>query len=242
MFRAELDPLSTPTLLLKHDEEYHTSWWGHTGHLGLTSHVILPNYAGYANTPAASLFPDNATIEDLAHAQSGPLRLRASLRSARARSGRAGSPDERLTDRRRSRQGGLPRGRWLQRPQDHGGSLVSPAQLRLPPPGRLGHGRDDELRVAARPGGHEPRVRPFGAKLDYRGWLAALKAGRTFVSNGPVVSFSIDGKEPGDEISLPAGTRRLTAKVSLRSIVRSRSSRSSPTASSSRRSRRGTAA
>ena len=58
-----------------------------------------------------------------------------------------------------------------------------------------------------------------GAKLDYRGWLAALKAGRTFVSNGPVVSFSIDGKEPGDEISLPAGPRRLTAKVSLRSIV-----------------------
>src|SRR4029453_12726013 len=58
-----------------------------------------------------------------------------------------------------------------------------------------------------------------GAKLDYRGWLAALKAGRTFVSNGPVLSFSIDGKMPGDEISLPAGPRRLTAKVSLRSIV-----------------------
>src|SRR6185295_10707853 len=71
MFRADLDPVSTPTLLLKHDEEYHTSWWGHTGHLGLTSHVILPNYAGYANTPAASLFPDNATIAGLTGAQGG---------------------------------------------------------------------------------------------------------------------------------------------------------------------------
>ena len=29
-----------------------------------------------------------------------------------------------------------------------------------------------------------------GAKLDYRGWLAALKAGRTFVSNGPRASPS----------------------------------------------------
>ena len=70
-FSPDLDPVSTATTLVKHDEEYHTSWWGHTGHLGLKEHLILPIYAGYANTPAWSLFPDNSTIIDLAHAQGG---------------------------------------------------------------------------------------------------------------------------------------------------------------------------
>ncbi|HEY1435329.1 MAG TPA: CehA/McbA family metallohydrolase, partial [Thermoanaerobaculia bacterium] len=58
-----------------------------------------------------------------------------------------------------------------------------------------------------------------GAKLDYRPWLAALKAGRTFVSNGPVLSFSLDGHEAGDEIRLADGASELTARVSMRSIA-----------------------
>jgi hypothetical protein len=58
-----------------------------------------------------------------------------------------------------------------------------------------------------------------GAKLDYRAWLDALKAGRTFASNGPLLSFTLNDREAGEEIALPAGAHRLTARVSLRSIV-----------------------
>ena len=71
VFRGGLDPVSTAATIVTHDEEYHTSWWGHTGHLGLTRRLILPNYAGYANTAAATLFPDNSTIIDLTSAQGG---------------------------------------------------------------------------------------------------------------------------------------------------------------------------
>src|ERR1043166_371720 len=56
-------------------------------------------------------------------------------------------------------------------------------------------------------------------RLDYRGWLAALKAGRSFASNGPLLGFTLNGHEAGDEIALPAGVHRLTARVSLRSMV-----------------------
>ncbi|MGE3616118.1 MAG: CehA/McbA family metallohydrolase [Gemmatimonadales bacterium] len=35
----------------------------------------------------------------------------------------------------------------------------------------------------------------------YRGYLAALKAGRSFVSTGPLLEFAIDGQEPGQIIS-----------------------------------------
>jgi len=57
-----------------------------------------------------------------------------------------------------------------------------------------------------------------GATLDHRRWLAALKAGRTFVTNGPLLELTLGGREIGDEIRLrQAG--RLTARVRLRSSV-----------------------
>src|SRR5881628_3517977 len=68
-FRTGPDPVSTGRFLLMHGQEYHTSYWGHIAFLGLTDHYILPEYAGYPNTAAASLSPTNADVADLAHAQ-----------------------------------------------------------------------------------------------------------------------------------------------------------------------------
>ena len=51
-----------------------------------------------------------------------------------------------------------------------------------------------------------------GPKLEYRGWLAALKAGRTFVTNGPLVSFSLGRQGAGRRDRAAGGTRRLTAR------------------------------
>src|SRR5213592_5201723 len=70
-FRTDADPVSTSRFLLMHGQEYHTSYWGHIAFLGLTDHYILPEYAGYPNTAAASLSPTNADVADLAHAQGG---------------------------------------------------------------------------------------------------------------------------------------------------------------------------
>ncbi len=49
--------------------------------------------------------------------------------------------------------------------------------------------------------------------------MAGLKAGRTFVTNAPLLEFTLGGREIGDEIRLPAGGKRLTARVGLRSSV-----------------------
>ena len=58
-------------MLLLHDEEFHTSYWGHTGLLGLTTNLLLPVYAAYQGTAAASLWPTNAEVHDLAATQGG---------------------------------------------------------------------------------------------------------------------------------------------------------------------------
>jgi len=42
-FRTDPDRASTPGFLLLHDQEYHTSHWGHTGLLGLRDHYCCPS-------------------------------------------------------------------------------------------------------------------------------------------------------------------------------------------------------
>jgi len=60
--------------------------------------------------------------------------------------------------------------------------------------------------------------------LDHPRFLAAIKAGRTMATNGPLVELAVrapDGEwtEAGGEIALPPGKQRLEARISLRSIV-----------------------
>lgn len=69
-FAPKLDSASTSDHLLLHGQEYHTSYWGHLGLLNLTRNFILPGYAAYPNTAAASLYPANANVADMAHEQS----------------------------------------------------------------------------------------------------------------------------------------------------------------------------
>ena len=46
-----------------------------------------------------------------------------------------------------------------------------------------------------------------GAEFDPDRWFAGLKAGRTFVSNGPALDFTIDGQWPGAELQRKRGDR-----------------------------------
>ena len=217
-FRGRPDPVSTARTVITHDEEFHTSYWGHTAHLGLTRNLILPNYAGYVNTAAASLYPDNAAIFDLAHAQhsvSGYVhpydevpdpRDSASLTHALPVDVALGNVDY-------LEVGGF---------SDHLATAqvwyrLLNAGFRLP----AGAGTDAMANFASLHGpvGMNRVFVHSGPTLDYRAWLTALKAGRTFVSNGPLLSFTVAGREPGAELRLPAGVHSLIARVSLRSNV-----------------------
>lgn len=70
-FRTDPDPASTDRLLILHGQEFHTSYWGHLSILNLAQHVLLPGYAAYPFTAAASPYPHNAAVADMAHAQHG---------------------------------------------------------------------------------------------------------------------------------------------------------------------------
>jgi hypothetical protein len=205
--------------VISHDEEYHTSWWGHTAHLGLTRHLILPNYAGYANTAAASLYPDNATIMDLSHAQGGL--------SGYVHPFSPPAPDPESSQPPTS---ALPVDVALGKVDylevmgfsDHRTTAEVWYRLlntgfRIP----AGAGTDAMANFASLHGpvGMNRVFVHSGGRLVYRDWLAALKAGRTFVSNGPLLGFTLSGRSIGDELVFPAGVHQVMARVSLRSLV-----------------------
>ncbi len=51
------------------------------------------------------------------------------------------------------------------------------------------------------------------APLTFDAWARAIRAGRTFVTSGPILELVVDGREPGDTLVVPPGTR---VKVELR--------------------------
>jgi hypothetical protein len=218
-FTGAPDPVSTARTIVVHDQEYHTSYWGHIGLLGLRRNIILPAYAGYVNTAAASLSPTNAAVVDLARAQGAmtgyvhpfdsypdpgdtnkPLTHELPVDVALGKVDyyeALGFVDDYLANARV----------WYQ--------LLN-CGFRLP----AGAGTDAMANFASLRGPvGMNRVFVKSGRLEHRRWLAALKAGRSFATNGPLLDFTLGEKGPGGELLLPAGGQDLVARVTMRSNV-----------------------
>ncbi len=220
-FRTTADPVSRRDLLLMHAQEYHTSVWGHLGLIGLSDHYLLPDYGGYPNTAAASLAPSNADVADLAHAQ-GEGALVGYVHPFDTRP----DPDDRAVPLGYSLPVDVALGKVdyleVMGYSDH--LITSEIWYRLLNCGfrvPAGAGTDAFPNFASLRG-PPGLVRVYvkaGPTLDHARWLAGIRAGRTFVTNGPLLEFTLGGREIGDELRLPASGGRVTARVVLRSNV-----------------------
>lgn len=206
-------------VLIANGQEFHTVFWGHTAQLGLRDHLLLPDYAGYPGTALASLYPTNAAVFDLAHEQGAltgsvhPFDFDPDLSVIQA-----GVPYELPIDVALGKVDYIE----VMGYSDH---LVTSSiwykllncGFRVPAAGGT-----DAFPNYAQMRGPPGLVRTYanaGATLDHGRWLRAIKAGRTFVTNAPLLSFTIEGREPGGDVRLPAGRRRLRARVTLQSAV-----------------------
>lgn len=52
----------------------------------------------------------------------------------------------------------------------------------------------------------------------YRAWLSAIKSGEGFITNGPLLTFQVDGRKPGEVIDFH-DTQKVHAEVTARSIL-----------------------
>ena len=217
-FRTTPDPVSSARFLLVHGQEFHTGFWGHVALLGLRDHYLLPDYAGQANTASASLVPTNAEVADLAHAQGALMGYVHPFDTAVD----PDNPNEPLSY-------ALPVDAALGKLDylevmgysDH--LLTSEVWYRLLNCGfriPAGAGTDAFPNFASLrgPAGLLRTYVNAGPRLEHHAFLEGLRRGRTFVTNAPLLTFEVEGRGPGGEITLAAG-RSLKARVALRSAV-----------------------
>lgn len=223
-FSPQPDPASTDEVLLLHAQEFHTSFWGHRGLLGLRSHLLIPGYAAYPGTAAASLYPDNATVAELARAQGAtvgyvhpfyapipdPVNDKV-LTNALPVDAALGLVDYYevvgFADHRASADVWYRLMNCGLRIAAAGGTdaMANYASLRGP----VGINRT-YVRVAAH--SNNPVQRRDR-------WLKALASGQSVATNGPLLGFELEGRGPGEEISLGAGRHELAYSGFMRSIV-----------------------
>ena len=211
-----LDPASNRKHVLEHAQEFHTSYWGHLGLLNLKS-LILPGYAAYPHTAAASLFPANANVADMAHQQGALVGYVHPLESV---------PDPAKETVTYELPADVALGKVDYIEVVGFADYKSTAEvwykllncgLRLP----TAAGTDFMGNYASLRG-------PMGLNRVYaevtresikiQAWLNAIKMGRTFATNGPLLRFALAGATPGHEVRLPT-RRKVLFKVGLRSIV-----------------------
>ncbi|MFC1735178.1 CehA/McbA family metallohydrolase [Candidatus Hydrogenedentota bacterium] len=65
----------------------------------------------------------------------------------------------------------------------------------------------DKMMASAAAGSNRVYVNLDG-EFTYDTWLKGLTAGRSFVTNGPIIEFSMDGKSVGDVISIKPGEKK----------------------------------
>jgi len=208
-----------------HGQEFHTSYWGHRGVLHVQDHILLPGYAGYPNTAAASLYPMNADVYDMAHAQGA---LVGAVHPFDEAPDPFANPPQRITDE-------LPIDVALGKLDymeivgfsDHrstaavwyrllnlgfripaGAGTDSTANYAAPIRGSVG---TDRVYARVPLGSVDVVLAPF--------WFEALKYGRTFATNGPLIEFTLGGQRIGDELKFDARQAAVPFTVKLRSIV-----------------------
>ncbi len=203
-------------------QEFHTSYWGHRGVLRLKDHLLLPGYAGYPNTAAASLYPMNADVYDMAHAQGA---LVGAVHPFDEVPDPFAVPGQKITDE-------LPVDVALGKLDymeivgfsDHKSTAAVWYKLlnlgfKLPAGGGTDATADYAAPIRGQVGFDRVYVWTPEWPVSIETWMDELKQGRTFATNGPLVEFKLGGEMVGSELKFDAAQAGIPFMAKLRSIV-----------------------
>jgi TolB protein len=212
-----VDPASTRAATITHAQEYHTSLWGHMGLLNLSDHLLTPGFASYRHTALASPYPHNGVIADLAHAQGALV-------------GYVHPFDTAIDPATEKKLTHLLPADVLNGKVDYmeivsfadhiatAGVWYRLLNLGFHLPAGAGTDAMTDYASLRGPVGMNRVFLDTGGKHDPVSAASALKAGRGFASNGPLLGLDIDGRHPGDHLKRANGSA-IPFKVSLRSPV-----------------------
>ena len=215
-FLGKLDSHSSQDRLLYFNEEYRPPFLGHLSLLNLKMHLISPFATGYEGTAIRSIYPSNTDILRLAQAEG-------------AIGGYVHPFDTEPSTIDYGRARGLPVDVALgtvaylevsSAADDFSTSSVWHRLLncgfRITAVG--GEDSENDLSRMAVIGCN--RVYGFlGPKLDWDAWINAIRKGATFVTNGPLLEFSVNGRMLGEELHLPSPGGSINVRGSMRCIA-----------------------
>lgn len=210
-FRGGPDPLSTPEYVLYWNQEFRSTIWGHMTLVNLKQ-VVEPVFTGFAGTTNPWDSPSNSDVADRTHWQKGVVNYTHTSQgedwSKTPYAAKSIPIDVALgkidtLDINNSWAGSVPL--WYR---------LMNCGFRVPATA----GTDVFLnRIGSNlPGGDRVYVHS-GKTLTYESWIDGLKAGKSFVTNGPMLEFTVNDAEPGAILKL--GEK---PKVRVKATARSR--------------------
>jgi hypothetical protein len=202
-------PLSTPERVLVVGQEYRPPFYGHVFMFLLKDHLISPFTTGYEGTAIESLYPSTTDMFRKAKAQGATVGYVHAFGSQSADQSGGNDPLN-------SNLGGA-KGFMVD------AALGTTDAVEWSNSGTAGFhpwyaALNNGLRVTA-VGGEDSissmhasklvgSARTFiytGARgLDAEAWFEGLRKGRAFVSTGPLVEMTVNGRMPGEEVTLPS--------------------------------------
>jgi TolB protein len=214
-YHPGVDPVSGKAVTILHSQEYHTSYWGHLGLLGLSDHYLAPGFSAYQNSPLASAYPDNGAVADLAHAQGALVGYVHPFDTIPDPAKDKSLTNELPADVAHGKVDYME----IVGFSDHKSTAAVWYKLlnlgfRIP----AGAGTDAMANYASLRGpvGMNRVFLDTGGDMSPAALKDALKAGRTFASNGPLLGLELDGKRPGGTVA-----RSSPGKVRYRIACRS---------------------
>jgi Tol biopolymer transport system component len=215
-FTGDVDKLSNDRRLLYFNEEYRPPFYGHISLINLRDHLISPFTTGYEGTALESLYPSNTDILRMASQQHAlGAYVHPFAGSDDPLSGNLGEAKAFPVDlalgtvtyhelMSEANQAGLDV--W-HRALNNGFRVTAVG----------GEDSITDLQVGA-PIGQDRAYGYLGPKLTWDGWIEAIREGKVFVTNGPLLEFSVNAQIPGGSVSLPEGGR-VKVKGSIQSIA-----------------------
>ena len=204
---------STPQRILAWGQEYRPPFYGHINFINLTERLLSPYTTGYEGTAIESLYPSNTDIFRMAREQGalgGYVHPYGSDPSSAGYAGARGFPVdlalgavtylEVMTSARHS----LHTARVWHRALNCGFRVTASG------------GEDSISNLHRTPALGAARMYAYlGDRLAWDRWVEAVRRGRTFFTNGPLVQLTVNGEIAGGEIRLPAegGTVEVDARM-----------------------------
>jgi TolB protein len=211
-------PISTPERLVIVGQEYRPPFYGHVILLGLRDHLLSPWSTGYEGTGVESLYPSNTDMlrkakaqgatTDYAHSFFGEADPLLSEDLGQAKGFIVDAVLDTADGIEWAFSGRAPFFPWY---------AVLNNGLRVTATG--GEDSMSDLHISKLTGSSRTYVYTGAKGLDARAWMDGLDRGHAFMSTGPLIGLTVDGRMPGDEVKLTASGGTVNISGWVKSIT-----------------------